>query len=400
MKIIFSLIIVLFPILSVYESFIPMVSMADFLLIVTFPIITVHLLVNKLKIDKILLPIIVFAYYIFITMFIQIGLDYGVGILSTIRYLLYLVFLVYAIKYFDFQFAIKALRITTIGLSFYVFLQFLVFFFFSFTLPWRISLFNVMDYNFVLKEQTEFYLNFYRPTGLFMEPTHFAQYCAVYLIYLLFKNAITKVELIQALLITTAILVSGSSLGLLLIAFVWVIWFIRSQRARFSPLAIILVLAFTMALVLLFNIEYFNNIVSRVFTSSGFNGTAVGYRFNSLSLFKEQDLSIVQWIIGSGRSTEDAYFTGIFYFLNANGIAGLALYLWLCMSIVLKNRGFIRWFVVSILLLSIGSEFVSNFGILFYFSFVYGFKKYEECTRITPREEQKVTSDLSIITQS
>ena len=77
-------------------------------------------------------------------------------------------------------------------------------------------------------------------------------------------------------------------------------------------------------------------------------------------------------MFGRGRSSEEVYFTGLFYFLNANGILGVLIYILLMLLLIKKSKQMGRLLLVLVLLISIGSEFVANFGILFYFAFALG----------------------------
>lgn len=112
----------------------------------------------------------------------------GCKFFSTLRYSLFLVVVICFQDYFDFEQGIKLLGIITIVVSVYVILQYMSVHMIGRTLPWRIPGLPIMDNNFILKEQTSYYLAFYRPTGVFCEPTHYSQYCLIYPCYLLFAE--------------------------------------------------------------------------------------------------------------------------------------------------------------------------------------------------------------------
>lgn len=372
MKKLFTLLVVIYPILSVYATPISKLSVADLLMSILFPFFLFNFFKVKNKITSTFILVGSFIYYILITLFLQIAIDTDVGILSTLRYALYLFCLILSFRYFDSKLGIKLLQVITLSMSVYVIFQFTTYIVFSITLPWSIPGFEVIDENFVLLKQSEYYLTYYRPTGVFLEPTHFAQYCVVYLIYMLFHNIRNKINLLKALVVTSAIVASGSSLGLIFIVFIWTIWFIRRQMHRFSPLILVCTALLLIIIVeSLSNIDYFQNYITRLITDNGINGAAVGYRFNSVSVFFDKEIPIINWLIGFGRSSEDVYYTGIFYFLNANGIIGLLLFILICINAALRGNDFGKWLAITVLMLSIGSEFVCNFGILYYFAFIY-----------------------------
>ena len=373
MKKIFTIIIVFFPILSVYETFIPRLSYGDAILLLLFPVFIMRLMKNGfIKINRSKSIIFIFLLYLLVTFLIQIMLNTGVEFLSTIRYILYLFYLLISFENFDFEYGIKVIEKLTLIISVYVIIQFATYILFSRTLPWYISASSVIDQNFIIIESRDYYLTFYRPTGVFMEPTHFAQFTVVYLTYILLAQIDKKTEYFKALLVTFAVLASGSSLGLIFLIVVWGLWFILKQKNKFSATKIVLlVIAFALMIPLMFSIEYFENIISRMIVDKSFSGAAVGYRFSSLEYFKTADIPIINWLVGFGRGTEKKYFTGIFYFLANNGIIGLLIYLTIIIDTFIHYSKYGRWLTLIVFILSIGSEFIANFGVLFYLSFVF-----------------------------
>lgn len=368
---VFTFLIIFFPIFSVYSSGFSNISVADLLMIILFPFF--YLKVSKLKFNMNLpfFIIIIFILYLLLSSALLIFYGSNVGILSTIRYILYLIMLVFSFKLFNLQYGIKLLKYTTVIVSIIVIIQFTYFIIFGSTLPWYIPGLNIMDEKFILRESSEYYLTFYRPTGVFLEPTHFAQFAVVYLVYLLFNNSSEK-NYISLFLIIIAIICCGSSLGIVYLAFVGVFWLIKMFVYKISPIKIIIILIFlTIMISTITQVDYFMNSINRIFTSEGFNGVAVGYRFDSLNFFIDSQQSVINWVFGNGRSSEEIYFTGIFYFLFTNGILGTILYLLLIFVGLITYRGFKWWLLLSALFLSIGSEFIVNFGILFYLAFVF-----------------------------
>ena len=75
-------------------------------------------------------------------------------------------------------------------------------------------------------------------------------------------------------------------------------------------------------------------------------------------------------LIGKGRSTEQGYLTGLFYLINAHGMIGLLLFVWYILSSFFSKNSGGKVFIITIILLAIGSEYIVNFGILYYMSFI------------------------------
>lgn len=369
----YTILIVLFPILSVYQTIFNKISFADIIMIILFPIFLFFIIKkNKITIRKENRKIIAFAIYLILTMLIQCILNTGVNVISTIRFVMYMLFLVIGNEYFDLKFGIKLIKITTLLISIYVILQYIVFVLFSRTLPWYIKLFNVMDENFVLKSNSEHYMEFYRPTGVFMEPTHYAQYALIYFIYLLFSEEKVKHRVIQILIITIGILCSGSSMGLIIILISIFMMFCYNKTFNMTK-KITIIFIIILGICFLLKIPYFSKIVTRVIGTDQaglLSGAAVGYRFNGATEFLMEEKDLIYILIGTGRGTEQSYLTGIFYLLKNNGLIGLIMYLNFALYIIKRNKSNKKILAIVVLLISFGSEIIVNYGILFYYCFM------------------------------
>lgn len=373
LKKIYTILIVFFPILSVYQTIINKISFADLIMMVLFPILLFFIVKNnKIIFRKENKKIIVFIIYLILTMLIQSILNTGVNIISTIRFIMYMLLLIIGNEYFDLKFGIKVIKILTLLISIYVILQYFTFVMFNKTLPWYIKSFNIMDENFVTKANSANYLEFYRPTGIFMEPTHYAQYALVYFIYLLFSKDKVRHRGIQILIIVAGILCSGSSMGLIIILIAILIMLFNNKTFNTTKkFLIIFMMIFGIYFIL--KIPYFNKIVTRVIGTEStelFSGAAMGYRFNGATDFLSEKKSLIDITIGTGRGTEQSYLTGVFYLLKNNGLIGLIIYLDFALYMIKKSESYNRALAIEILLISFGSEIIVNYGILFYYCFI------------------------------
>ena len=368
----FTSLIVFFPLLSIYETFVPRLSYADFFL-VFFVIIFIFLILTFFKVKQLMffLSFTVFLFVVLIFYFVQLYYKFQVEFLSTIRYLLYILTTILGYRYFDKVLALKLLRYFTLFLSFIVVSQFTTFYFFGYIIPWNIPYIPVVDNSFIEHVNSEHFLQFYRPTGLFYEPTHFAQYAIVYLIYIFTSEHLspnsTKKYFFDKFLIITAILLCASSLGFVALLLIIIIKYIFLNKRFFSLFNIIfLTLGVLVLSYLLYTIDYFSFIISRVYDFENFQfGPAFGYRFDSVfSLIYESD--IYKLLVGSGRGSEDVYFTGVFYIINSIGLIGLFMYFIVMFAVYKSSDLFGKYLISVVFLLSFGSEFVANFGLMFY----------------------------------
>ncbi|MEM6190613.1 hypothetical protein [Shewanella scandinavica] len=365
----FTWIIVLFPILAIYASPIAKVSIGDIALFLTLPVVCLRYFFGRKSVfSKVQFTVILFVLYIAVAFLIQIFSDFPVEFISTARYIFFLLVLIFGYDYFDSKSALKYITAISVVLSVWVMFQFISFYFFTIIIPWNIPFLPVIDNKFIEVVNEPYFLQYYRPTGVFYEPTHFVQYTLIALIANVvvpsFRSASKRFILIMA------IIMSASSLGLIALILVFLYKVFIVDGLKISPIYILLFLALLIVITpLLSSIEYFSFIVTRVIdVESGGLGPAFGYRFDSLKeLFTNTD--IIKWLFGTGRGSEDAYFTGIFYLLNSIGLIGLILYFAIIVCIVRKSNQFGKMLAIIVFLLSFGSEIVANYGLLFYIPF-------------------------------
>lgn len=372
LKKIFTWVIVLYPLISVYSTGIPSLSIADAVLIV----LSIALLFNgkyRIKIPIISKSFALFLAYILLTFIIQI-ICWDVSFFSTLRYSLFLVVVICFQDYFDFEQGIKLLGIITIVVSVYVILQYMSVHMIGRTLPWRIPGLPIMDNNFILKEQTSYYLAFYRPTGVFCEPTHYSQYCLIYPCYLLFaEENINRKKWISIVIIVCGIICSGSSAGLFMLAGIFCFYYVKYIcKGKINVQLIVLTIMIVFAGVYVVKSPELYKIVSKLIPEDNSNiSVSVGYRFNSIANIFNGNRSFVEIMFGSGRGSQSEYFTAIFYILYAHGFVGLILFVNIFMQVRMHcGTSFQKVTLWIVLLMAIGSEMVVNFGIMTYFIFI------------------------------
>lgn len=391
LKKIYTWLIVLYPILSIYSTGIPSLCVADAVLLLFF---VVALVKKRMKIEKFEMTktFFIFLVYILFTMLIQMMFG-NVSIFSSLRYLLFLLSIICLKDLFDFDSGTKLLGFITITVSIYVIVQYLCVHTIGITLPWRIPGLPIMDNSFIAKEQSSYYLVYYRPTGIFCEPTHYAQYCLVYPCYLLFadESLLNKKKWISIIIITCGIICSGSAAGLLMIAGIFGFYYLKYVcKGQINVQLIILAIFIIVGAFYVLKSPELSKIVKKLIAEDGSNiSVSVGYRFNSIvNLFNNR--SILEIIIGSGRGSQAEYYTAIFYVAYAHGVLGVLLFLNIFIQALhCYNTSFQKVTTWIVLLMAIGSEMVVNFGIMTYFVFILTYN-----TNSTQYTLQKDTLDM------
>ncbi len=372
MKVFYTLLIILFPVLSVYQGPVARLSIADALLVAVFPVLILSLIhAHAVTWAKKEMAALVYAGYIAVTYVVVVAGSADANLASTFRYVLYLVSLLFAKHFFDFKLGIRALGVATNVISLYLVAQFLAFSLFSVILPWNIPGLQPMDEAFLaLPDVDPFYWEFYRPTGLFLEPTHYAQFSIVYVLYCLSKLGSPDFRLRPMLFPVAGMICSGSSIAAICLLFALIYWLSVSYRRR-----LVAALAYAGALVVLAlvlaQIPYFQSVVVRLLpTEGGWLGPAMVYRFNSVFGLFAGELTGPDWLFGKGRGTETEYYTALFYVLRAHGLVGLALFTTMLLGYLGAAGRMGRSLVYLLFLLLIGSELMVNFGVLWYLTIV------------------------------
>lgn len=212
-----------------------------------------------------------------------------------------------------------------------------------------------------------------RPCSFFVEPAHFCRYCTLPLFLILFKD-LSKNNIIKAVVITIAVVISQSSIGYISTAAIWGAWLIRNvKNGRIKKSSIfkncgLITLAVTIGLVLstkygLF--DFVSNHVSglnmREITSGNvrvFRGFFVwaqeglfekmfGVGFANVKNYMIKNSIIT--IFDGQMELGNEYMSSISYILVMNGIIGLMIFLFALIHLYKKsdsNRVLVFLFVL------------------------------------------------------
>ncbi|WP_165062715.1 hypothetical protein [Adlercreutzia sp. ZJ154] len=373
----FTILVAVFPIVSIYSAGIQQLSVGDFLLAITFVLMLVkrRKSLKESELTRGVLSLRAFGAYIIVTFLFQLILSTNVGVLSTLRYCLYIFAVVLFYRKCDFEFGIKILGGLTMAISLYVVVQYFYFKALGSILPWRIPFLGVVDDAFVLKEQGAFYHQYYRPTGIFYEPTHYAQYCLIYFSYLLFCEKKIQKKWAKVLLIVAGIVCSGSSAGLFIVCAAFAIYFISKPTANKKSIDYLILLSVvSVGCFVLLSDSSLAGIWTKLVGTDGEMSASVGYRFNSANDFLSDERGLLAFLFGTGRGSSSAYYTAFFYVLFSHGVIGLLFFLRIFLSSFTSLKTvFQRATVILVLIISFGSEMVVNFGILTYFIFIFSY---------------------------
>ena len=204
-----------------------------------------------------------------------------------------------------------------------------------------------------------------RPSGLFLEPSHFAQYCSLYLCYLLFGE--DKLDIKKIAIVAVGIVISGSGMGvLMLFGLLGISLIMRFHKnvVRTVLYSIILIAV----LVYLSRSSFVHTIIDRVFSDgSAYGGNAIEARIGiGYQLFGSLKPISKLLGLGYGHVPNNVYLNGWAYVLNTIGLIGLILYLGVCVYALIMTSSWARWSILCYLVLMFGAQMFTAGSIIYF----------------------------------
>lgn len=272
--------IVLFPILNIYGTFIPSISLGELLLALFLFISRVFRCVeNNVNLKKYYIYIVYMLFSSIILLLFRDWFNLNVFFHSFFSIILYFLFLFYGVKYFNIDYGIKLLKKVSVLSSIFLIIQFLVFLFFGYKL---IGLLPGLPLS-SLADADEFYnhqLSSRRFSSFFDEPSHYAQYVGLGLILILFlvKSEYNKLEKkISIIIIITGLLLSKSGNAYILLAVIIAYYYIKRLASKIDFSLFFQLVGLCISLLYLIKTDIFKKILGRANEFSGTDGLFSGY---------------------------------------------------------------------------------------------------------------------------
>lgn len=173
-----------------------------------------------------------------------------------------------------------------------------------------------LNYNQSTLSTYEAYVNVYeymysyqfRPTSVFLEPSHFALYVSSCVAFVLNKGNVGRKEFIFAFLMTVAVLFSTSGTGYLIVLIVWVSYIfkiIKSNRIKTWMLVFGLIACFA-GVIFVLNNEYIPVLISRITSINDGSESSINVRLLK-GFYFAQNLNPLEQLFGIGCGTYDSY---------------------------------------------------------------------------------------------
>lgn len=221
----------------------------------------------------------------------------------------------------------------------------------------------------------------YRPSAFFLEPSHFAQYEIVVLLWLLLKSN-SKNRMKFALVISIGIVMTSSGMGIAMVVGAWIVYTILGMNLKKRENVVksmILVAGGFLFVMLCLRLPFFQTAVNRVVvTGNGYNAID-GRLFFWDYYFKP--LTSMQFVWGCGYVTElDKYMTGFMMLLYCSGVVGVVLFYAMLIQYIKYGNVFAIILSLFYAVLIIFSGLTATINLIFYLSLISSEKKYLQFT--------------------
>ncbi|MCI9272525.1 MAG: YfhO family protein [Clostridiales bacterium] len=395
----FTFLIVLFPVFSIYGSFLPGVDFGTFCLIGLTPFLLFQLIKRKGRVSFPAFLMLLLIYSVVLTLIrLFMGTPMNTTSFSILMrmfrfvYVLGVVFIGYR-SFFDFSFGIRLLRWVTILATTYLLIQSVVFSLTGFVLPSFIPGITKLE-GLTVSTTLSQYAEFYRPPSFFAEPSSYVYFVTLFLTYCLFSGDgyfSFQQRIVTAVYITIGVLVSTSGQGMLVITVLWLVYFMRLlfQKAegsrKVANLLIVLLIAVAV-LPFLFRSTLVENTLGRVFSPDD-GMSAIDARDGGYEMFFRLPLLDQIFGMGFGNLPDSIYFSSIADIGYTMGFVGLFLVLLLYLTIFRRGCFYQRMLCISSVLLMLGGGLFTATYLALYLSFMF-YRNASEAPAEVPAESK------------
>lgn len=232
------------------------------------------------------------------------------------------------------------------------------------------------------------YQYWFRPTALFLEPSHAALYLVPFLMINLLKKNIGKIDFIISILVSAAIFLTSAGTGVLLATVIWIIFVIKNlvynTKTRFP---ILILLLFVIPVIALISVKVpafskvFDLFSARIDSVQVESSSSISVRvFKGFEFYTI--LSPLEQFLGMGMGTYESYasinqldgtfnyeyMSSISYILCSVGIVGFCLFSIFLFSAFKSSKSYYRRTLLFVLILMYftGSTLFGSFDYIFY----------------------------------
>jgi len=387
-------IIVLLPVLNIYSSPISGVGVGDIAIACCVPYLAYIFIKNKVVLNKCCYALFLFYLYCILTTFINVGIN-GYDLKDAATRLLVLSFYVVTILLitstcsFNIEEGFKLYSIMAVVIALIVLAQTIAFKFFNKNLYFLIpglsyNQSSLATYDLYVAQYDAMYLYSFRPTAIFLEPSHIALYLLLPLYYLLNRQIISHKQWVIIVIISIGVVLSSSGTGYLVLLIAWGLFIIKVLINNKNAGTSLTIIGLTIvAIIVISATPYFETILFRLRDFGSGSESSINVRLlKGFSLFGR--LPIMQQLFGMGCGTYNSfvqllhkagetiesyeYMSSISYILCSTGIFGAILYAKFCANVI-KYKTYLQSGGLLLLLLGMyftGSILFSCYDFIYY----------------------------------
>lgn len=365
--ILYTYLVCLYPLLSMYGVLNTSISYAEILSFVFLISIIWYKQRIQLKIPFLFILFLIISHFLFFSTFYdknQIMQMLG----STSRLLLIYFIINLKGNFFDYKKGTKIFIFVSVLSTIYLIIQYFLSKFGVYLAGGIPGLHILRDnvYNYI-NDITKYDLVF-RARSIFEEPAHYCQYIIVAINLLLYKCDYNKKTIITTIFLFVGIILSMSLTGWILAIVSLIIWLISKRVKHYRKLIILLVIVLTPLMLLFFtNSSYIKNVYIRKFVDQNI---AEDDRFSKFSQAFD-NRTTRERMFGHGLITSDIYINGFPRIIYTYGVFGFLVLALLFIQYYLKVRKseISKILLILLLVLSYVSEIIFGKYIVIYLIF-------------------------------
>ena len=386
----FTLLVIIYPLSSVYASPIKAVSFGDILLLICAIPMTINIVTQRRKLR--VLPFWMYILYAFVITIVSsvllMGISYSYSISNAINRIVrdaffLLTIVIFGQYYFDFRYAKKALKIFTIILGCFIIFQSLIYRVAGIYIPGIIPQLATTisggmtgaEYNSVFQYKAVVY-GFIRSSGFLAEPAIVGQVVAITLLLELF-NKDNKPNMILCVFYSLIMVLSFSTNSYVALIACWGLWALYSNRHNRNNIIKIIIVLFAMIILIVFLLKNENtaSVFLRFFElRERTSGSSVIRVLRGIAFFI--NMPLLYQVFGSGFGNfldfkaiygittiyeqADEYMNTDAYILVSAGIIGFALFIYTILRSIKGNEIVSKMIFIILLIFGISSSIYST----------------------------------------
>lgn len=372
----------LFMPMSTYATPISGITYGDIMLIFATLIIMCYIGYSKIKLNRVITgELICYIFFILINSLVIWIVKFGAlqeGILSVLRYILYILWVAISAKYFfDFKYACKIYKILAIIFAVYAILQFIAFYVFNKVLPINILGLPAVNYvnQFYTAESIHYYQNgtlLFRPFSVFIEPAYFAMY-EIPILCIVLNECISKEKrkYLFGLIISISLILASTTTGIILMVFCWYKPILIKMKKNIKTFFIFIVLLVIIG-VYFINSPFMDKVLGRIINEDGTLGASVTGRIGKMHVLFDGTYEFSKILFGQGMWAETEFFLPSYgRIIIAFGIIGMLFILSMLAYSYKKANKLGKKMIILILITFIGTNTLFNISSVLMFTMIY-----------------------------